>query len=131
MKNALLMFIGFMKRKGFTNIKYSMKEFHRCLAMPENKFLRSLFMDTFISADTLFEWISDLKETIKRQISMVSEAENRRFAFYEQLMCRVFLRAMQLLARSARGWSRLMAFYADDDQRPRTLGKGGEHSTPG
>ncbi|KYM99394.1 hypothetical protein ALC62_09897 [Cyphomyrmex costatus] len=77
MKNALLMFIEFMKRKGYTNMKYSLKEFHRCLAMPENKSLRSLFMDTFISADTLFEWISDLKETIKRQISTVSEASQR------------------------------------------------------
>ncbi|KYN00819.1 hypothetical protein ALC62_08502 [Cyphomyrmex costatus] len=56
MKTALITFIEFMKRKGLTNMKYSMKEFHRCLAMPEN---------------------SELKESIKRQVSTVSEASQK------------------------------------------------------
>ncbi|KYM97817.1 hypothetical protein ALC62_11492, partial [Cyphomyrmex costatus] len=36
-----------------------------------------LFMETFISADTLFEWISELKESIKRQVSTVPEASQK------------------------------------------------------
>ncbi|KYN05935.1 hypothetical protein ALC62_03127 [Cyphomyrmex costatus] len=78
MKNALLMFNEFLKKKGCTNMNYSTKELHRFLAMSENKPLRSMFMDIFISADNYFEWIKDLKESIKRQVSTVCEVLKRR-----------------------------------------------------
>ncbi|KYN08215.1 hypothetical protein ALC62_00802 [Cyphomyrmex costatus] len=95
MKNALLMFNEFLKKKGCTNINYSTKELHRFLAMSENKPLRSMFMDIFISADNYFEWIKDLKESIKQVAVLKKGTILTHYIFFHPIPWRLLSKADQ------------------------------------
>ncbi|KYQ47080.1 hypothetical protein ALC60_13907 [Trachymyrmex zeteki] len=69
MKDALMSFLEVLKKKGMLNSIYSMEELNQFFSTPESKYLRSVFMEDFMTTNTFFEWLHNLKEFVKRQTS--------------------------------------------------------------
>jgi len=58
------------------NSMYSMEELNRFFSTSESKVLRHLFMDDFMTKNTFFEWLHDLKEFVRRQTATLIDAPN-------------------------------------------------------
>ena len=69
MKDALMSFLEALKTRGLLNFIYFMEELNCFFSIPESKILRHLFMEDFTTRNTFFEWLHDLKEFIRRQMT--------------------------------------------------------------
>ncbi|KYQ48640.1 hypothetical protein ALC60_12308 [Trachymyrmex zeteki] len=69
MKDTLMSLLEVLKKKGMLNTIYSMEELNQFFSTSESKHLRSVFMEDFMTTNTFFEWLHDLKEFVKRQTS--------------------------------------------------------------
>ncbi|KYN13279.1 hypothetical protein ALC57_14542 [Trachymyrmex cornetzi] len=76
MKDALLSFLESLKTRGLLNSMYSMEELNRFFSTPESKVLQNLFMEDFITKNTFFEWLHDLKECVRCHMVTLSDASN-------------------------------------------------------
>ncbi|KYN22397.1 hypothetical protein ALC57_05209 [Trachymyrmex cornetzi] len=76
MKDALLSFLESLKTRGLLNSMYSMEELNRFFFTPESKMLQHLFMEDFMTKNTFFEWLHDLKEYVKCHMATLSDASN-------------------------------------------------------
>ncbi|KYQ48097.1 hypothetical protein ALC60_12866, partial [Trachymyrmex zeteki] len=69
MKDALMSLLEVLKKKDMLNTIYSMEELNQFFSTPESKHLRSVFMEDFMTTNTFFEWLHNLKEFVKCQTS--------------------------------------------------------------
>ncbi|KYN12686.1 hypothetical protein ALC57_15139 [Trachymyrmex cornetzi] len=77
MKDALLSsFLESLKTRGLLNSMYSMEELNRFFSTPESKVLQNMFMEDFITKNTFFEWLHDLKEYVRCHMATLSDASN-------------------------------------------------------
>ncbi|EGI57516.1 hypothetical protein G5I_14441 [Acromyrmex echinatior] len=73
MKDALMSFLDALKTRGLLN---SMEELNRFFSTSESKVLRHLFMEDFMTRNTFFEWLHDLKEFIRCHMTTLIDALN-------------------------------------------------------
>ncbi|KYN15670.1 hypothetical protein ALC57_12101 [Trachymyrmex cornetzi] len=76
MKDALMSFLESLKTRGLLNSMYSMEELNRFFSTPESKELQHLFMEDFMTKNTFFEWLHDLKEYVRYHMATLSDASN-------------------------------------------------------
>ena len=65
MKDALMSFLEALKTRGLLNSMYSMEKLNRFFSISESKVLRHLFMEDFMTRNTFFKWLHDLKEFLR------------------------------------------------------------------
>ncbi|EGI58651.1 hypothetical protein G5I_13232 [Acromyrmex echinatior] len=71
MKDALMSLLNALKTRGLLNSTYSMEELNHFFSTSESKVLRHLLMEDFMTRNTFFEWLHDLKEYVTwRHLSM-------------------------------------------------------------
>jgi len=90
MKDALMLFVEALKTRGLLNSIYSMDELNRFFSILESKVLRHLFMEDFMTRNTFFEWLHDLKEFIRRQMSTLDTSN---------VDCEIFTSSPELIWR--------------------------------
>ena len=73
MKDALMSFLDALKTRGLLN---SMEELNRFFSTSESKVLRHLFMEDFMTRNTFFEWLHDLKEYVRCHMATLVDASN-------------------------------------------------------
>ena len=76
MKDALMSFLEALKTRGLLNSMYSMEELNRFVSTSESKVLCHLFMEDFMTRNTFFEWLHDLKEFVRCHMSTCIDAPN-------------------------------------------------------
>ncbi|EGI58657.1 hypothetical protein G5I_13238 [Acromyrmex echinatior] len=76
MKDALMSFLNALKTRGLLNSTYSVEELDRFLSTSESKVLHHLFMEDFMTRNTYFEWLHDLKEYVRCHIATLIDAPN-------------------------------------------------------
>ncbi|EGI69125.1 hypothetical protein G5I_02148 [Acromyrmex echinatior] len=76
MKDALMSFLDALKTRGLLNSMYSMEELNRFFSTSESKVLRNLFMEDFMTRNTFFEWLHDLKEFVRCHTATLINAPN-------------------------------------------------------
>ncbi|KYN09516.1 hypothetical protein ALC57_18363 [Trachymyrmex cornetzi] len=89
MRYALLSFLESLKTRGLLNSMYSMEELNRFFSTPESKVLQNLFMEDFITKNTFFEWLHDLKEYVRCHMATLSDASN--------IDCEIFTSSAELI----------------------------------
>ena len=76
MKDALMPFLNVLKTRGLLNSTYSVEELDRFLSTSESKVLHHLFMEDFMTRNTYFEWLHDLKEYVRCHMAILIDAPN-------------------------------------------------------
>ncbi|KYN30169.1 hypothetical protein ALC57_00372 [Trachymyrmex cornetzi] len=69
-------FLESLKTRGLLNSMYSMEELNRFFSTSESKVLRHLFMEDFMTKNTFFERLHDLKEYVRCHMATLSDASN-------------------------------------------------------
>ncbi|EGI65395.1 hypothetical protein G5I_06115 [Acromyrmex echinatior] len=75
-KDALMSFLNVLKTRGLLNSTYSVEELDRFFSISESKVLHHWFMEYFMTRNTYFEWLHDLKEYVRCHMATLIDAPN-------------------------------------------------------